>query len=166
MTDVIPNTQQETDCGYLVDEPSSGADGWLNSLTGARDAMVAGELEQLEALGQQESELGERLEACHRRRGELLAQAARHGLPSDSISQLAQAAAASERRALGEQVGQARARTSLLRHQSLANWVLAQRSLLHLSQLLEILATGGQTKPTYSKEESPHARGNLVDHAA
>ncbi|MCU0373434.1 MAG: hypothetical protein MUE56_09370, partial [Ignavibacteria bacterium] len=28
----------------------------------------------------------------------------------------------------------------LLQHQSLTNWVLAQRSMLHLSQLLEIIA--------------------------
>ena len=40
-------------------------------------------------------------------------------------------------------------RSRLLQHQSLTNWVLVQRSLLHLSQLIEIIATGGRPKPTY-----------------
>ena len=54
----------------------------------------------------------------------------------------------------------------ILQHHSLANWVLAQRSLLHVSQLLEIIATGGRMQPTYGDSESVHARGSLVNHEA
>jgi hypothetical protein len=54
----------------------------------------------------------------------------------------------------------------LLQHQSLANWVLAQRSLLHVSQLIEIIATGGRMQPTYGDKESVHARGSLVNQQA
>ena len=57
-------------------------------------------------------------------------------------------------------------RTRVLRHHSLTNWVLVQRTLIHLSQMLEIIATGGEMQPTYGKEESVHARGALVDRAA
>ena len=42
-------------------------------------------------------------------------------------------------------------RSQFLQHQSLTNWVVVQRSLLHLSQLIEIIATGGRPKPTYGK---------------
>ena len=57
-------------------------------------------------------------------------------------------------------------RMDLLQHHSLANWVLAQRSLLHISQLLEIIATGGRLRPTYGKSEPVLARGALVDQEA
>jgi hypothetical protein len=67
---------------------------------------------------------------------------------------------------LGERVKQTAARLRLLQHHSFANWVLAQRSLLHVSQLLEIIATGGRMQPTYGDKESVHARGSLVNHEA
>jgi len=166
MEESTNHLEWETAIAELLGELSNVQEDLLATLTAKRDLMAAGELEKLESLQQQEQQLGERLETCHRRRGELLAGAGRQGLPSDSISQLASSLPAADRQQLGQQMQQVSHRTRLLRHHSLANWVLAQRSLLHLSQLLEILATGGQTKPTYSKEESPHARGNLVDHAA
>jgi hypothetical protein len=54
----------------------------------------------------------------------------------------------------------------LLQHHSLANWVLAQRSLLHVAQMLEIIATGGRLQPTYGNGESSMSGGALVDHQA
>jgi hypothetical protein len=54
----------------------------------------------------------------------------------------------------------------LLRHQSLVNWVLVQRHLIYLSQLLEIIATGGRLEPTYEKEGTLSAHGGLVDSEA
>jgi hypothetical protein len=57
-------------------------------------------------------------------------------------------------------------RTRLLQHQSLTNWVLVQRSLLHLSQLIEIIATGGRLKPTYGNGSDRQSSGALVDRAA
>jgi len=38
--------------------------------------------------------------------------------------------------------------------------------LLHLSQMLEIIATGGKKRPTYSKDEAPDCGGALVDRVA
>jgi hypothetical protein len=54
----------------------------------------------------------------------------------------------------------------LLQHQSLTNWVVAQRTVLHLSQMIEIIATGGKLKPTYGKSDAALARGALVDREA
>jgi hypothetical protein len=54
----------------------------------------------------------------------------------------------------------------LLQHQSLTNWVLAQRAVLHVSQLLEIIATGGRLQPTYGDGDTLHNRGSLVDQEA
>jgi hypothetical protein len=41
-----------------------------------------------------------------------------------------------------------------------------QRTLLHLSQLIGIIATGGQSLPTYGKGADCRASGALVDRAA
>ncbi len=54
----------------------------------------------------------------------------------------------------------------LLQHQSLANWVFVQRTLLYLARLLEIIATGGRSEPTYGRAESTRSGGALVDQAA
>ena len=51
----------------------------------------------------------------------------------------------------------------LLQHHSLTNWVLVQKTLIHLSQLLEIIATGGRLQPTYSRDEAVRPPGALVD---
>ena len=150
----------------LLDELGAVQDELLATLVAKRDVMAAGDLDGLAPLQTREVDLGARLEACHQRRASLLARASDEGLPGESVAELAAALPAGRQNALPRQVRQVAERTRLLRHHSLTNWVLAQRSLLHLSQLLEILATGGQIKPTYSKEETPHSRGALVDHAA
>ena len=118
-----------------------------------------------------EQSLLERLQSCHARREELLAAAQREGLPGDSMTSLANRAIPSGKGSSGEKLRKELATTAsrmrLLQTQSLTNWVVAQRSLLHVSQLLEIIATGGRLQPTYGVGEGGlNARGGLVDHDA
>jgi hypothetical protein len=40
-----------------------------------------------------------------------------------------------------------------------------QRTVLHLSQMLEIIATGGRTQPTYGNSPRAHRGGSLIDQA-
>jgi hypothetical protein len=87
-------------------------------------------------------------------------------LPCDNVAKLATRVGRGKPGALGQRVKETASRLRLLQHQSLANWVLAQRSLLHVSQLLEIIATGGRMQPTYGDKESVHARGSLVNQEA
>jgi hypothetical protein len=103
-------------------------------------------------------------DACRRR--ELLRSGCRRGRPGDSLGRLVGAASGAARGKLGEQVKHSSARMRLLQHHSLANWVLAQRCLLHVSQLLEIIATGGRMQPTYGDKDPVHSRGALVNHEA
>lgn len=138
----------------------------LEVLQRKRDLLAVVDLPGLVALQPREEELVVRLEACQRQRRDLLAAALAAGMPGDSIGKLASAAAGKERGKLGEQVKHANSRMRLLTHHGLANWVLAQRSLLHVSQLLEIIATGGRLQPTYGDKESVHARGSLLNQEA
>ena len=70
------------------------------------------------------------------------------------------------RQALSRHVQEAQSRARILQHHSLTNWVLAQRALIHLSQMIEIIATGGRLQPTYGSGPLSSDNGALVDQAA
>ena len=107
-----------------------------------------------------------RLQACHDQRAALLAQATEEGLPSDSLRSLAGALPRDQRLKISPQVEAAASRARILRHHSLTNWVVVQRSLLHLTRMIEIIATGGRLQPTYGKGESARLGGTMLDQAA
>lgn len=129
------------------------------------DLLVARDVAGLQELQSAEAELIERLRDLQTRREELLEQAHSHGLLGESLHEVASRMPDPPRRRLKSAVEAARSQSRLLQHQSLANWVLAQRSLIHLSQLLEIVATGGRPRPTYGDKQSLRASGALMDQA-
>lgn len=156
----------ERELTNLLDELSELQDELLEILRAKQVSMTAGDLAAMQRLQARETELAGRLQQCHDRRTGLLAQAKTEGLPGESITHLASAVTGSSRSELRRRVNQASTRMRLLQHHSLANWVLAQRTLLHLSQLLEIIATGGRQRPTYGADHTARGRGALVDRQA
>lgn len=151
----------------LLQELSRVQDELLDVLGRKQQLMAVGDVAGIEALQPREQTLCDDLQHCHERRTQLLAAASRNGLPAGTLGDLASAINAGERGNLRKQVNRASARMRLLQHQSLANWVLAQKALLHVSRLLEIIATGGRLQPTYGKDESKtSAAGTLVDQEA
>lgn len=156
----------EAEISGLLDDLSSVQSELLEVLNGKRKALAAADLEKLTELQPREEQLATRLAACQERRSRLLAAAKQEGLPSANVAKLATKAGGGKASRLGSRVKETAARMRILQHHSLANWVLAQRSLLHVSQLLEIIATGGRMQPTYGDSESVHARGSLVNHEA
>jgi hypothetical protein len=160
------NDNWETEIGELLGELADVQTALLGTLNDKRQHLAAGDQAALSAMAGREQELASRLQACHERRQELLARASADGLPSDSIESLSGELPAASRDRVQASIREAAGRTQLLQHQSLANWVLVQRSLLHLSQLIEIIATGGRPKPTYGIGSNRAASGALVDRAA
>jgi hypothetical protein len=161
-----PAFNWEQELATLLGELSSVQDELLSVLIAKKDSLAGADLEALGDLQARELALGERLQACHLRRGELLAAAKEQNLPGDSLGQLAATLPTRQRDKLGKQVKESQAQTRLLQNQSITNWVLAQRSLLHVSQLLEIIATGGRLQPTYGEGETVHSVGSLVNQEA
>lgn len=151
----------ESELASLLDDLSDVQSDLLEVLTEKRQRMASNDLAGMQALQPREEQLSNQLHACHARRCELLARARSHGLEAENLQQLA--ASAGHSRELCGQIKQTSARMRLLQHQSLANWVFAQRSLLHLSQLLEIIATGGRPRPTYGVGAAGSCHGALVD---
>lgn len=138
----------------------------LDVLNEKRSRMAALDAEGLEALQPRANELAERLSRCHSRRQELLTAAANEGKPADSLRSVASSLAGNAGRELETEAKSAAERVRLLRHHSLTNWVSAQRTLLHLAEMLEIVATGGRLQTTYAPGDSAHARGMLVNQEA
>ena len=159
-------TAWETELADLLNELSSTQDELFDVLQQKRKFLMSADTAGMQSLQSRERDIVSRLEACQRQRAELLARGGQDGLPSDSVRSLAAALPNSARRELSKRVDDAARRASMLSHQSLTNWVLVQRSLIHLSQLLEIIATGGRPRPTYGKGESAPTSGSLVDRAA
>lgn len=160
------NDTYEIEIGALLAELADVQSALLIVLSEKRTFLMAGDVDSLTAIAAREEDLAMRLQACHEHRQQLLARADAEGLPADSIQSLSDRLPESNRRNLQASIREAANRSQLLRHQSLTNWVVVQRSLLHLSQMIEILATGGRPKPTYDKGSGSQSGGVLVDRAA
>lgn len=152
--------------GSLLDALSSVQAELLATIQAKRQAMIDGDLEEIERLGAAEIAVGEHLEEVAQRRERLLKLAGKQGLPANDLRTLARSVAGNAPATNKARFDSAAQEFKLLQHECVTNFVLAQRSWLHVSQLLQIVATGGRTKPTYGQRESPLSRGSLVDHAA
>jgi hypothetical protein len=162
---VLASTDWETQISGLLDELSNVQDELFQVLSAKRERLMKADCSGIEELQQREEQVCERLKQCHERRATLLAEAQRQGLPGDSVTELAATLDRRSRGSLGKQAKSAETNMRLLQHESLTNWVLAQRALLHVSQLIEIIATGGRMQPTYGDRDTMH-RGSLVDQEA
>ncbi len=158
----------EVEIAELLVDMSDVQQGLLDVLTEKRDLMVAGDIEGMTAVQSREEDLAQQLEECHLRRRDLLQRTASEGLPAKSLDRLTDVLPFDRRRQLQSKLRETNQRNNLVRNQSLSNWVLAQRSLLHLSQLLDIIATQGRSATaTYTPQgEEATAGGALVDGTA
>lgn len=159
-------TSWESELAALLTDLLAVQDELLKILARKRDLLASADTDGLAAMAAEEERLIESLQGCLNRRGQLLERARAEGLPSTNVRTLAEALPREQRGKMGEQVKLARSRARLLQHHSLTNWVLVQRTLIHLSQVLEIIATGGRLQPTYGEGEPVNASGALVDRAA
>ena len=157
----------EAEIVALLGELTSVQDELFEALSAKRDCMARRDFEGIVPLDEREEQVRCRLEACQQRRQQLLSAARQRNLPSDSLGGLANSAIIPGREKLSSRVKETSARMRLLQNECLTNWVVAQRSLLHYAQMLEILATGGRPDPTYKERGAPVTNGGmLVDQEA
>lgn len=160
------STDWEARIGQLLANLSSVQGDLLTLLGEKREALAAGSYDRLGEFTGREAQLVVRLETCHHERHELLEAAARDGLPADNVRSLAAALAGDEQASMDESIERARRQSRLLQHHSLTNWVVVQRTLIHLSQMIEIIATGGRMKPTYGETAHANTSGALINQEA
>ncbi|MBI1900466.1 MAG: flagellar export chaperone FlgN [Planctomycetia bacterium] len=157
----------EADLAELLSELSTVQDELLAIFREKQRLLAGDDPEALSQLWPREEAVLAKLRVCHERRRQLLVEAKSQGMPHTSLSVLSKALPGGRSNAarteLQANLREAAARRRLLAHHSLTNWVIAQRRLLHLSQMLEIFATGSQEQTTYGKGGPPSARGALLD---
>jgi hypothetical protein len=159
-------TSWETEIALLLTGLLAAQDELFAVLAKKRTLLIASDHQGLAAMLPQEEQLLEKMKACATKREELLARARLEGMPSQSISSLSNALSTDKKGNLPVRIAEANARTRLLQNQSITNWIVIQRTLIHLSQMLEIIATNGRLQPTYGEGELVNATGSLVDRAA
>ena len=137
----------------------------LSLLRAKSRLLIEPDAERLQQLQAQEQQLLKRLERCHRERARLLQSWEGEGPEPPTLQAALRRVPRAERNRIGPLLEQARHQSQLLRNESITHWVVVQRSLIHLSQLLELLATGGQGTTTYD-HLSRQNRGALMDEAA
>ena len=155
----------ESELAELLERLASSQQQLLSLLSEKHDLLVKRDHAGLVALAPQEESLCAELQACNDHRQQLLDRASEAGLPADSIQALTQALPTNKAQSLQQPIDESNRRSQLLRHQSIAQWVVVQRTVLHLSHMLEIIATGGQLKPTYGKGGPVENSGSLMDRA-
>jgi hypothetical protein len=166
MQTAVETPRWEMAVGGLLDDLAAAQSDLLEVLNEKRDALTHLDTGKVDALQAREEEVLRRLQDCQQRRSDLLAEAAEDNAPAASLAGLAEKLPGGRRGPQARRLHETTLKMQLLRNQALTNWVLAQQSLLHIAQMLEIIATGGRLQPTYGKGESPHNRGALVDEAA
>lgn len=156
----------ENDLAELLSDLTATQSELLQVLDQKRECMGRNDFQGVADLHPRASELLAALEDCHRRRTDLLTETAKKGVSADTLGELANKSTPRKKLSTGKQVKAATAGMRQLQLQSLTNWVLAQRSLLHVSQLLEIMATGGRLQPTYGNSDSSFSGGSILDSTA
>ncbi len=155
----------ESELAKLLGRLSDSQQHLLGLLDRKREMLINRDHLGLSALVPEEEKLCVELQACHDRRQQLLDEAAAAGMPADSIRSLAKVLPKGESQSLSRTLDEANNRSRLLRHHCVAQWVAIQRTMLHLSHMVEIIATGGQLKPTYGKGGTAATSGALMDQA-
>jgi hypothetical protein len=160
-----PTTSLESQLAALLERLSAAQRELLALLATKRDLLVRRDHQGLSALAAREELLAGELRACHAERQRMLAEADTAGLPHESLADLSAGLPGAAGRRLGGAVGEAREQAKLIRHECLTQWVAVQRTVLHLAQMLEIIATGGRSQPTYGKGRTLDRGGALIDQA-
>ncbi len=159
-----PDWEQEI--ASFLERLSSVQEQVLALLAEKRQLLAKADQPGLVALQTREREAIQALQECHAWREEFLRQAKLSGLPGNNLRELTASLSRDARQQLHPRIQAATSRARLLQHDSITNWLVNQKTLIHLSQILEIIATGGQLQPTYGKENQDGSRGSLVDQAA
>jgi hypothetical protein len=123
-----------------------------------KDAMALISTEEEEALAMMQNIL--------KRREELLTTARLQNIPGDSIEQLCEHFFPHNIE-IQKLLAEARHRTQQIRLLCYTNWTMSRKSLIHVSQILELLETQGQGKTTYQPQTvNRTSRGHSVDRVA
>ena len=159
-------THWETQLAQLLARLAAAQQELLALLSTKSEFLKERDHEGLASLQPREESILAELQECFQQRQQLLEEAGEAGMPADSIRSLMAALPRDSTQTLQRPLDTSIKQSLLLRHQSVAQWVFVQRTILHLSNMLEIIATGGRPEPTYGERGARESSGALMDQAA
>ena len=128
--------------------------------------LVRPEKEALAAIEPEEEAMVENMQRMLNRREEILTAARMQNIPCDSIEQLCEHFFPRNVN-VQKMLIEAKSRTQQIQLLAYTNWTMSRKSLIHVSQILELLETRGQGKTTYSQRSKTDTSGGLqVDRVA
>jgi len=128
--------------------------------------LVKPEKETMALIVADEEKALETMQNVLKRREELLTTARLQNIQGDSIEQLC-GHFFPQNIEVQKLLDEARHRTQQIRLLAYTNWTISRKSLIHVSQILELLETQGQGKTTYQPTTSSQTlRSNYVDRVA
>ena len=128
--------------------------------------LVRPEKEAMALVTADEEVVREKMQQVFSRREELLTAARLQNISGDSIEQLCEHFFPRNIE-VQKKLDEARHRRDQIRLLAYTNWTMSRKSMIHLSQILELLETRGQGKTTYHPQsKSVTSRGTSVDRVA
>ena len=128
--------------------------------------LVRPEKEALAAITAEEEAMVDNMQRMLNRREEILTAARMQNIPCDSIEQLCEHFFPHNIE-VQKLLIEAKSRTQQIQLLAYTNWTMSRKSLIHVSQILELLETRGQGKTTYQPQpETALSRGGFVDRVA
>ena len=128
--------------------------------------LVKPEKEALESITAEEEAILEKMRKMLDSREEILTAARLQNIPGDSIEQLC-GHFFPHNVSVRKLLDGAKHRTQQISILAYTNWMVGRKSMILISQIRELLETGGQGKTTYQPQpDAPQSRGGLVDRVA
>lgn len=138
---------------------------WLTTLHKKQAILVKPEKEAMALITVEEGKAVESMQSILKRREELLTSARLHNVRGDSIEQLCEHFFPRDLE-VQQLLNEARHRTQQIRFLNYTNWLISRKSLIHVSQILELLDKG-HGKTTYQPQTNGQSpRSNFVDRVA
>ena len=138
---------------------------WLTILHKKQAILVKPEKEAMALIAVEEEKAVESMQSVLKRREELLTSARMQNIRGDSIEQLCEHFFPRDVE-MQQLLNEARHRTQQIRFLNYTNWLISRKSLIHVSQILELLDKG-QGKATYQPQTNNQtSRSNFVDRVA
>ena len=127
--------------------------------------LVRPEKEAMALVTAKEKEAIETMQQVLNRREELLTAARLQNISGDTIEQLC-GHFFPRNIEVQKMLDEAKHRTHQIRLLAYTNWTMSRKSMIHVSQILELLETQGQGKTTYQRAKTNASGGGLVDRVA
>jgi len=137
----------------------------LDILKKKQAVLVRPEKETITLISAEEEKTLKKMQGVLEQREELLAAARLQNIPSSSIEQLCGHFFPCNLD-VHKLLHEIRHRTQQIGLLAYTNWTMSRKSLIHISQILELLETRGQGKTTYHSRPPDTSGGGFVDRVA